>query len=320
MKIHFNKFEKVAGLFVAVALFGCVFSLIAIAAKNGWFASKVSYVTEIESADGLHAGTVVQIAGLRVGAVSEVELLSDDRVLVHFKILEKFRDKVRKDSHLQTFRPFILAEKVMEVSTGSATEPEMEPGGMVPTMASTDVMDLLSGKKMTAVLASFDHVADSLRIVGEAFSNKERTQAIVQMIDRLNPLVRNLDIMAVEVVKVTSAANKQKRMETILSNLAMISEQLQNVVPAFNQEAPNVGHQLGAIVNNLNVLTTEFKKVTPALSAIAPDLPRTSRRAVEALDETVVLLKALQKSFLLRGNVREVLEEESRRPANTTEP
>jgi hypothetical protein len=35
-------------------------------------------------------------------------------------------------------------------------------------------------------------------------------------------------------------------------------------------------------------------------------------RAVEALNEAVVTLKAIQKSFFLRGNVEEVREEEAK--------
>ena len=170
---------------------------------------------------------------------------------------------------------------------------------------------------MGSMLASFDKLADSLRIVGEAFSDPERTHALVRMLDRLSPLVENLNTMSYEFSKIAITANKQKRIEIIISNLAMVSEELQKALPSFNEEVPDLGSQLGQIVKNLNVLTTEFQKLTPAISAVAPDLPRTSRRAVEALDETVVLLKALQKSFLLRGNVREVHEEEGRRPANT---
>jgi len=61
------------------------------------------------------------------------------------------------------------------------------------------------------------------------------------------------------------------------------------------------------------VLTTEFKVVLPALAEIAPELPKTSRRAVEALDEAVVLMKALQKSFFVKGNAQEVRLEEAER-------
>lgn len=321
MRIRFSKFEKVAGLFVGFAIIACVFGMVGIALKNGWFATKMEFFTELESGDGVHAGTIVQIAGLRVGSVTSVELQENDRVLVRFEVLERFQNKVRKDSHVQMFRPFVLAEKVLEVSSGTGESAFLEAGSHIPAIATTDIMDLLSGKKMGAMLSSFDHLADSLKILGEAFSDKERTQGLVQMLDRMGPLVANLNTMATEIVKITTVANKEKRVEKIVANLAMISEQLQQMVPAFNQEAPNVGVQLGQIVNNLNVLTTEFKKVTPAIAVLAPELPRTSRRAVEALDETVVVLKAMQKSFLLRGSVREVQQEESqRRPANTSEP
>lgn len=319
MKVHFNKFEKTAGLFVGLAILSCVVGMTGIAVKNGWFSRKVHYATELESADGVHAGTVVQISGLRVGSVTDVELGADDHVRVKFEILERFREKVRADSRVRLFRPFILTEKVLDVSSGTASE-MAEPETVIPAVASYDVMDLLSGKKMSVALSSFDRLAESLRIVGEAFSDPRRTQALVRVLDRLDPLVKNLDTMAAEIGKVAATANKQKRAETIVANLAEVSQELSRILPAFNQEAPNVGAQLGQIVSNLNVLTTEFKKVTPAISVLAPELPQTTRRAVEALDQTVVLLKALQKSFLLRGSVKEVRDEESRRPANTSEP
>jgi len=320
MKIRFNKFEKVAGLFVLGAGLSFVVAAVGIAIKNGWLTRKVAYHTHIETADGVHAGTVVQIAGLRVGSVTAVELQSDDRVRVQFEIFEQFKEKVRKDSQIRMFRPFILAEKVLEIQSGSSSEPVQEVGAMIPSLPSTDLMDLLSGKKMSEVFSSFDHLAESIKVMGNAFANPERTRALVQLVDNLSPLVQNMNTMATEIVKITNVANKQKRAEIIVSSLTTISEQLQKIVPEFTGEAPHVGAQLGQIVTNLNVLTTEFKKLTPAISVLAPELPRTSRKAVEALDETVVLLKALQKSFLLRGNVKEVRDEEIRRPANTSEP
>lgn len=313
MKIRFNKFEKVAGLFVAAAAGSCIIGMTGIAVKNGWLAAKVLYRTELESADGVHAGTVVQIAGLRVGSVRGVELQSNDRVLVVFEVLERFRRKIHKDSQIQMFRPFILSEKVLEVSVGSEGSPILEVGSMIPLTPTTDIMDLLSGKKMGTIFSSFDRLAESVRIAGEAFADPKRTKALVQMLDRLNPLVQNLNTMSVEVVKVTSVANKQKHLDTILTNLAGVTEQLQLILPAFNEEVPDFGTQLGQIVKNLNVLTTEFQKLTPAIAAIAPELPRTTKRAVEALDETVIVLKAMQRSFLLRGKVEDVREEEKKR-------
>ncbi len=300
MKIRFNKYEKVAGLFVAVAIVASVLGLMGVAIKNGWLESKVHYATELDSADGIHAGTAVQISGLRVGAVSSVTLETNDRVRVEFEVLERVASKIRKDSSVQMYRPFILADKVLDISVGSETAEFLEPGSVLPTHSGTDIMDMLSGKKMGVIMSSFDNLAGSLRVVGEAFSNPERTKNLVQVLDKINPLVSNLNSMSVEVTKIANVANKS--------------------LPALQKEVPDLGQQMGQIVKNLNVLTTEFQKLTPAIAVIAPELPRTSRRAVEALDETVILLKAMQKSFLLRGKVDEVRQEEGRRPANTSEP
>ncbi len=321
MKINFNKFEKVAGLFVGIAALSCVLGMIGIAVKNGWLATKVSYTTELDTADGVHAGTAVQIAGLRVGAVTDVDLQANDKVLVRVEVLEKFKNKIRSDSHVQMFRPFILSDKVLEISVGTDEAPELAVGSIIPMMATSDIMDMLSGKKMGTAMATFDKLAESLKIVGEAFADPKRTQGLVQMFDRLNPLVQNLNTMSQEVVKIANVVTKQKRLETIITNVASMSEELRAVLPEFTGQVPNAGREFGQIVNNLNSLTAEMQKLTPAIAEIAPDLPRTTRRAVEALDETVVLLKAMQRSFLLRGNVQDIRkEEEKRKPASNPEP
>ena len=109
---------------------------------------------------------------------------------------------------------------------------------------------------------------------------------MVAMFDRLEPLINNLNAMSSEVTKLSRSANSENRVDKLLTNVI--------------------------------ALTEEMQKLTPAINAIAPDLPRTSKRAVEALDETVVLLKAFQKSFFFKGNVRDVREEElkMRQPAS----
>jgi phospholipid/cholesterol/gamma-HCH transport system substrate-binding protein len=67
---------------------------------------------------------------------------------------------------------------------------------------------------------------------------------------------------------------------------------------------------LGKITHSVAILSVQLEKTLPLLAEATPELPKAARRAFEALDETVVTLKALQKSFLIRGSVREVRQEE----------
>lgn len=314
MKIKFNKFERVAGLFVLVALLGSMAVTIAVAVKKGWFSSKVNYTTVLASAEGLHSGTPIHVAGLRAGSVQDVELISAQEVKVSFEVLEKFKTNIRQDSELRVVRPFIIGEKVLEITVGDKSLEMLTAGAEIPSVESFDIMEILSGRKMGPLLGSIEQLTSNLKTLLQAFADPKRTEALVKMFDRLDPLIVNLSEMSSGVTKLTTAVNKDERLEKVVVSLVSITHELDKILPLLNAQSPDLGLQMGQIVDNLNVLTTEFKKITPAIAAIAPELPQTSLRAVEALDETVVLLKALQKSFLLRGNVEEV-KEEMRQPA-----
>lgn len=317
MKIKFNKFERVAGLFVLTALIGSLAAALGIAAKKGWFSSKVPFETVMKSADGIHAGTVVQIAGLRVGSVSDVELMSAEKIRVKFEVFEKFHTQIRKDSVVQVFRPFIIGDKVLEVSVGSQDQELLASGEYIQLKESFDIMDVVSGKKMGPFVETVEKLTSSMKSLGEAFMDPERTKALVKMFDRLAPLLANVNDMAVGMVKITDTVLRQKRLETLVTNLNEVTDGLVQLIPPLVKESPDAGVQLGQMVRNLNILTQEMQKLTPAISAVAPELPKTSLKAVEALNETVVLLKALQKSFFLKGSV-EAVKEEERRPASSS--
>jgi phospholipid/cholesterol/gamma-HCH transport system substrate-binding protein len=70
------------------------------------------------------------------------------------------------------------------------------------------------------------------------------------------------------------------------------------------------------MTQNLAIVT---KALGPATKAVEGELPGASVRLIEALNETVVTLKAMQKSFFMRSNVEEVRDEEAKRlPANSS--
>lgn len=311
MKIKFNKFERVAGAFVGFAILGSFAIAISVAVKQGWFDRKIPYVTIFENAEGVHPGTIVQMAGIKVGSVEEVDLQNDDKIRVVFNVLEKYSLRVKKDSKAQLVRPFIIGDRVLDVIPGSASSQTLAAGEFVTSHEAVDMMGLLSGKKLGPYLESISGMFENLRTVAEAFLDKERTQSFVKMFDRIDPLMRNLNVMVTEVIKMAKQANKDENLGTVLANIAVTTNQLNAMLPAIQEQAPEVARNMTSIVENMAVLTKEFKVILPALSEVAPDLPHASRRAVEALDEAVVLLKAMKKSMFLKGNVEDVKEEEA---------
>lgn len=320
MKIKFNHFERVAGLFVCTAIVGGIAAAVGVAIRRGWFEPKVELETTFKSADGIHAGTTVQMAGLRAGSVEVVDLKSNNEIRVRFTISRKFHLRVRTDSVVRVIRPFIIGEKVLDLSVGTEDNTVVAENGTVASEESPDIMDLVNGRKIGPYLTMLSQMMDNLRSVAEAFLDPERTKNIVRIFDELSPLAKNMNSMSKEVVSLIRETNKKQRLTTALDNLVFMTTEINRVLPGFTRDSPQLASDLGKIAKNTAVLTDELQKFLPLMSQAAPELPGVSRRALEALNETVVTLKALQKSFILRGNVKEVREEEAKRaPASESD-
>jgi phospholipid/cholesterol/gamma-HCH transport system substrate-binding protein len=321
MRIKFNTYERVAGMFVLTAIFGSLTVMVGVAIKKGWFEPKVSFETALKNAEGIREGTQVQIAGLRAGAITHIELKSDNEVHVRMEIAEKFHDRIREDSVVRAIRPFIIGEKVMEITVGGEGEARVAQNGFIKSEPTMDVMDLVSGKTIGPHLEKLSRMFDNLRVVAEALLDPERSKAMIRMFDDLSPLVKNMNDMSKEAAGLLKGVNKDKMLVRMVTNLSALTDQINMHLPVIAKESPALAKDMAKIAKNVAVLTEELSKTLPALQEIGPELPRASRRAIEALDETVVTLKALQKSFLLKGSVRDVKDEEAQRdservPAN----
>lgn len=321
MKSKFNKFERIAGLFVLFAVAGVLLTAVSVAIKQGWFATKIHYSTMFENADGIHPGTLVQMAGLRAGAVEDVELQSDNKIKVNFYVLSKFQPRIREDSTTQLIRPFIIGDRVLEVTVGSESSPVVPPHHTLASQETMDILSLLSGKSLGTHLAKLSSTLENLASMVQALTNKDRTQSLVRIFDRLDPLMANIEVMASEMIKLSRQATHKGNLQNVISNLALTTQEINHILPELNRENPELAKDVAQMSKNLATLTKDFQVLGPALKTVGPDLPQATQRAVEALNETVIMLKAMQKSVFIRGNVQEVREEEARarQPAHEAE-
>ena len=309
MAIKFNKFERVAGLFVLGSILGVVLTGVSVAIKQGWFEPKIPYVTFFENAEGLRPGTDVRMAGLSAGSVEDVELLDNNRIKVSFYILGKFHAKVKKDSKAQLIRPFIIGDRVLEVSVGTSSLPVLAENSELSSEESVDLMTLVSGKKMGTYLAKITGMMENFQALAEAFLSKDRTSAMVKMFDSVEPLLVNMNTMSTEVIKLTRTMTKDDSLAKVMANVVVLTQEMNLILPAINKENPKLGAELGKMTHSLSVMAYEMDK---AMKEMGPEAPHAAKRGIEALNEATVLMKALQKSMFLRSSVEEVRAQESK--------
>lgn len=311
-KTKFNKFERIAGLFLLSTILGVCLVGLGAAIKQGWFDKKYYFTTIFENADGVHQGTLVQMSGLRAGAVSDVFLQDDNKIAVTFYILGKYRDRVRTDSRAQLIRPFVIGDRVLDVGVGSPEAPLLDDKSLIASVESFDLITMLSGKKLNNSLDRVAGLLQNLEGLVTAFLDKNRTESMVRIFDRLDPLLMNLNSMSLEMTKIGKQANKDQGVEKMMGELTLTLGEFNRILPELNRQSPHLAKDLSVLTQNLALMT---KALGPALVSVEQDLPQSTKRLVEALDETVIMLKAMQKSIFMRANVEEVRSEEEKKRA-----
>jgi len=309
-KLRLSHFEKVAGLFIVGGVSLIILSWFFAALKQGWLETRSTYYAKFPSGEGLYSGLDVLLSGIRVGSVTKVELLDSNEVKVEFTVLSKYADKIRQDSRALLIRPFVLGEKALEITLGSRNLPILEPDSELKVLQTFDVMSLLSGR-MGGDFAHLGNTLNNLAKVVVQLLDRDKLEGLIKTIDRIDSLLNNLDVMSKEVATLSRQLNRNENLRKLVRDLANLSYELNNVMPELKNRAPLMADNFERLVENMATLSEQFKVIGPAIVEVGPELPQATRRALEALDETVVILKALQRSFILKGHADDVREEEN---------
>ncbi|MBI3555589.1 MAG: MCE family protein [Deltaproteobacteria bacterium] len=273
MRLKFNRVERIAGLFVLLAIAGTVLSTLSILAKKGWFEPKVTFFTHLENAAAIRVGTPVLMAGIKVGSIEKIELQKGGEVEIEFVVFKSYLDWIRRDSRVRLIRPTFLGEKIFDISVGSGDQAALAPMSNLPSEGQADIVDAMSAKK-----------------VGQ--------------------LVENLEKFSTEALNILQQMGSQGNVKRLVENLRVTSDDLRRTLPNFISKGPKMGEDFSTVMANFAVLTRELAKLAPGVSESAQSLPQGTKKLVELLNETVTLVRGMQRSFLFRGGVNDVREEE----------
>jgi len=133
---------KVAvGVFVCLGLLLFAGSIFLLGQRGRYFAVQHPLRTGFTSVVGLHEGATVQLAGVAVGRVTGIRLLSPpgQKVLVEFNVAGDAIENVRRDSRARLETMGFMGDKFVEVSVGSPAEPQVGDGA---TLAAEDPIDV----------------------------------------------------------------------------------------------------------------------------------------------------------------------------------
>lgn len=125
------------------------------------FGRKARYSTRFEGVAGLSVGNPVQLNGVRVGRVADIELpedMGEHQITVWVAIDRRYAKRVRADSTAKIRTLGLLGDKYIEINSGSPEFAEIPLRGEIPAAPGTSVDQLISsGEDVVMNVVSISH-------------------------------------------------------------------------------------------------------------------------------------------------------------------
>jgi phospholipid/cholesterol/gamma-HCH transport system substrate-binding protein len=130
------------GLFVILGLGLTMAAVFLIGDTRGLWQTKVGYRTAFQDVAGLKPGAPVRMGGLDVGTVTGVDHSrnpGDARVFVSMSISKKEIARIRADTVAQVVNKGLLGDKMIALTVGSPTAPELSADQLIPSEEPSDM-------------------------------------------------------------------------------------------------------------------------------------------------------------------------------------
>jgi phospholipid/cholesterol/gamma-HCH transport system substrate-binding protein len=175
----------IVGVVVALGFIGFVFILFNIGGGMGVLASQYTLLGKFKDVKGIHAGSEISLAGLRVGVVKSITVTSDDskELIIELGVSKSIRERVRKDSVALIRTQGMLGDKYIEITIGSNSQPILANGDYISTEEPEDLFSK-GGDMVQGISKQFEEGGD-----------------FKEVMKSLNVLIKNLNVLTTDIHK-----------------------------------------------------------------------------------------------------------------------
>jgi ABC-type transporter Mla subunit MlaD len=199
VKIYLSYRERLAGIFLLLAVAMVILFVAGAAIQNRWFAARVTYHTYVARGEGLTPGSPVLLSGIVVGEIGDVEIMEDNRVDVELLVLEKYAHRVQAGSKASVRRLLGIGEKRINLIAPAEKGEPLPAEAIVPADEPMDLIDIASTLDLGRYMNSLDRVISTMETLMAKLEEEDRLERMVEAFDDLGPTMAKLNVLLGEI-------------------------------------------------------------------------------------------------------------------------
>lgn len=211
----------ISGFFIIVLSLLAMISVFFISGENSIFTSRIELNSTVTNAENLKTGAAVQLKGVQVGSVSDIDFLDVHKLKVTFSIDEQYQKWIRNDSYVALKTQGVLGDMYIEILGGSSDSKVVKNG------------QELKVEKGPSIDKFIGQGEDILIVAGRVLARLDTILASVEG-QKISTILENLDSSSRSTKKVMARLEKKNIGET-LTNLNKASLGLQGSLKNVEQ-------------------------------------------------------------------------------------
>ena len=241
------------GLFVIVGIIFFVIAIYFIGKSKNLFGSTFLLHSQFKNVGGLKVGNNVRFAGINVGTVAEIELITDTSVTVDLIMKDEVQKFIKSDAKASISSDGLMGDKVLTIFPGTFNKRMISDNGFIDSKNALEMEELLKSVKssvdnvdiITTQLAEFTYKMNngkgalSQLITDEEFSKSLKSTLI------------NLEISSNEFAKFTVKMNDGKGALSKLISDERLANKLDSTISNLQTGTKGLSENMEAAKSNI---------------------------------------------------------------------
>jgi phospholipid/cholesterol/gamma-HCH transport system substrate-binding protein len=295
--MQLNNFRKILlGFFIVLGAALFIIAIFVIGSKEDLFTKTFTLNSEFETVSGLTAGNSVRFAGINIGTVKEIKIQGINKVLVEMTIQSNVQRFIKKDSEVSIGSEGLVGNKIVTISSGTASTPYVTNGDYLRSIKPVDIGDIM------------DNLNESTK---EASKISKEINDIVIKINKgegtLGQLVNNADLYNSLDSTMRSFAGYTRTINQLLFKTS-------HTVDKVSEDIDDFTHEIRKITSNIADITRKINSSESLIGTLLTDtaFANNIKQTIKNANQTTSNLErgsmgfyqnmeALKHNFLFKG-------------------
>lgn len=132
------------GIFITAALILFVVAVYLIGSQGSLFSSNTDIKASFKDIRGLVVGNNVRFAGINVGTVTDIRIVSDTSVVVTMSVRDRYTKYIYRNSTVQIGQEGLMGGKIVLISSGDANTGRVQNGDFLKVTEGLDIQGMIA--------------------------------------------------------------------------------------------------------------------------------------------------------------------------------